>query len=547
MEADDSGASVSLDAIVAGLNDETLSRITIGKYIKWLFPKAIPRRSVFKVDGRGVNRIGSYIGLKWTDWSSESQSDVQQFSFPEYITVCNLSEDEVMLCRPTETVRNGEIVNMNIKVSRSGHLEVSCLGKIVDLQLLHVSSTIGWSQKDFNKLFILLNYLKICTGFEVTPDSNNDSIIQWSTVTDENVQYSKHSPSCKYMCLANVGPRCNSCSTNSRGARRIARSRSVSISDTEASMPEDVPTSQVPPMEQQPSTSYQPSTPQSSHLMTHKKFHAGERPFECESCDKAFFQASDLKKHKRIHTGERPFQCELCDKTFSRSSDLVRHKSSHLMPHKRFHTGKRPFQCDICDKEFSQSSYLIQHEKIHTGERPFQCEVCDKTYTYSSNLIRHKKIHTRERPSQCELKGKAFIQPSHPMTQNNIHTGETPFKCEVCGKVFSQSSNLAQHRRIHSLVKPFQCEYCHETFTTTSYLQQHMKSHIEQALHTSGPGSVEPQQWVVVKGQCVPIKQEINDETDSQVIKQEDHDIPIRPEMLDIATKVSIKQENHDA
>ena len=77
LEADDSGASVSLDAIVAGLNDETLSRITIGKYIKWLFPKAIPRRSVFKVDGRGVNRIGSYIGLKWTDWSSESQSDVQ--------------------------------------------------------------------------------------------------------------------------------------------------------------------------------------------------------------------------------------------------------------------------------------------------------------------------------------------------------------------------------------------------------------------------------------------------------------------------------------
>ena len=268
MEADDSGASVSLDAIVAGLNDETLSRITIGKYIKWLFPKAIPRRSVFKVDGRGVNRIGSYIGLKWTDWSSESQSDVQQFSFPEYITVCNLSEDEVMLCRPTETVRNGEIVNMNIKVSRSGHLEVSCLGKIVDLQLLHVSSTIGWSQKDFNKLFILLNYLKICTGFEVTPDSNNDSIIQWSTVTDENVQHSKHSPSCKYMCLANVGPRCNSCSTNSRGARRIARSRSVSISDTEASMPEDVPTSQVPPMEQQPSTSYQPSTPQEPSVST---------------------------------------------------------------------------------------------------------------------------------------------------------------------------------------------------------------------------------------------------------------------------------------
>ena len=51
-----------------------------------------------------------------------------------------------------------------------------------------------------------------------------------------------------------------------------------------------------------------------------------------------------------------------------------------------------------------------------------------------------------------------------------------------------------------------------------------MKSHLEQTPHTKGPESVEPQQWVLVKGQCVPIKQEMKDDTDNRVIKQENHE-----------------------
>ena len=57
---------------------------------------------------------------------------------------------------------------------------------------------------------------------------------------------------------------------------------------------------------------------------------------------------------------------------------------------------------------------------------------------------------------------------------------------------------------------------------------------------------MEPQRWVVVEGQCVPIKQEKNDNTDAQAIKQEDHDIPVKQEMIDSASSLSIKQENHD-
>ena len=42
---------------------------------------------------------------------------------------------------------------------------------------------------------------------------------------------------------------------------------------------------------------------QSCHLKTHKISRTGERPFECDKCDKAFYWSDVLTTHKRHHSG----------------------------------------------------------------------------------------------------------------------------------------------------------------------------------------------------------------------------------------------------
>ncbi|XP_059497811.1 uncharacterized protein LOC125448884 [Stegostoma tigrinum] len=150
---------------------------------------------------------------------------------------------------------------------------------------------------------------------------------------------------------------------------------------------------------------------QLSLLLAHQHLHAENNPVKYPDGDEpGAGDAPDgaeaptllhpLPARSSSQAGERPFKCSVCAKAFT--------CLSHLLRHLRVHSGERPFQCSVCEKGFTQSSSLLTHQRIHTGERPFSCSQCGKGFSRSSHLLRHQRVHLLLDSSPVVVSSRGF-------------------------------------------------------------------------------------------------------------------------------------------
>jgi len=226
-------------------------------------------------------------------------------------------------------------------------------------------------------------------------------------------------------------------------------------------------------------------------LLVHKYEHAGEKPFKCAQCERAFRYKSGLKTHIReTHSGvgigvaERsgstayghmhylqPYGCAVCGIKISltKISNLAEHVTQHEDT-----TLEKPFQCNLCDETFADLEELRMHVK---NKKDIQCKLCGKSYQDYIGLQKHVRDTHSPQNGMCNVCGKGFSSQSYLKTHiERVHNKpERNLKCHICEKTFGVQRYLIIHMESHK-AKKFVCEICGKDYTRNFDMQTHMRS-----------------------------------------------------------------------
>ena len=168
-----------------------------------------------------------------------------------------------------------------------------------------------------------------------------------------------------------------------------------------------------------------------------------------------------------------------------------------LTVHKRTHTGDKPYQCDVCNKRFSESHKLTQHKiSAHKRNESFGCGICKKTFTKRQSLKCHWRSHLKDGLLLCHTCGKEIIQGQGHANemQSDDHFGNkqfpdieslyqhkakdhgTSYQCDLCKELEAREATGIGYI----------CCVCDAEFEIATELEDHMSMHDNVLPHYQG-------------------------------------------------------------
>ncbi|KAG5338473.1 ZN287 protein, partial [Acromyrmex heyeri] len=237
--------------------------------------------------------------------------------------------------------------------------------------------------------------------------------------------------------------------------------------------------------------------------------------FQCEVCDKYFFEMKPLSKSYPcakcsmsfsdlqslcVHINKIHFTCDICLIECSSQMMIDKHSKLHINTNSR-----HPYKCHLCRKVFDQKNnikqhYLQEHAKINLQntviqvtspittilpkQTDYSCTNCNINFTSDQAYRNHTCSNGKKESITCNIKSEKMIPVPNPLTGSQIGILQAvKFSCRVCSKEFDNVKEVDLHTRTHLEVpeEDLKCNICKKLFKNNTIFTEHLKQHLERA------------------------------------------------------------------